>query len=365
MRNYAFGGRSLKSQLKTANKAGMAYTLIIGDDELAKDIVIVRDMSSSEQTPVATDQVVAWLKEPRMTTPDATPMGTASAQTIMKPPERIGILYHPKKPESLVLADQMSERLGDCDCSVWTGSAWDEPEALAHVADLDLIITLGGDGTILRAGAPGQREQRPHPGRQDWGASVFWPKCRRTTGRSRWIRCWPATYWIEERMLLDVTMSRASNPDENHNYMALNDVVISRGGLARLINVQTWVDSSYLTTYRADGVIVSTPTGCTGYALAAGGPILPPELKNILLIPICPHLSLDRPVVLSQGATVAFEVQADHPPILTVDGQFEIHLVDGDHVEVKASPHVGRFLHVEDRDYFYRTLMERLRWRVS
>jgi NAD+ kinase len=279
------------------------------------------------------------------------------------PPERIGILYHPKKPDSLVLARQMAERLGDCDCIIWTGSAWDEPEALDHVADLDLIITLGGDGTILRAARLGSKSSVPILGVK-LGRVSFLAEVPPDGWQEPLDKVLAGEYWIEERMLLDVQMSRAASPEENHRYMALNDVVISRGGLARLINVQTWVDSSYLTTYRADGVIVATPTGCTGYALAAGGPILPPELKNILLIPICPHLSLDRPVVLSQGATVAFEVQADHPPILTVDGQFEIHLTDGDRVVVTASPHVGRFLHVEDRDYFYRTLMERLRWKV-
>ena len=167
-------------------------------------------------------------------------------------------------------------------------------------------------------------------------------------------------------MLLDVVVTRtgdttadrpAAQPDvfqqsSPFHYLALNDVVVSRGGLARLITVEAWVDQSYLTRYRADGVIVATPTGCTGYALAAGGPILPPELKNILLIPICPHLSLDRPIVLSQGATVSLRVHADHPPILTVDGQFEITLADSDQVDVRASEHVSQFVHLRDRAYF-------------
>ncbi len=175
-------------------------------------------------------------------------------------------------------------------------------------------------------------------------------------------------YWLEERMLLDVAVTYDPPPGSptvtrpDHSYQALNDVVISRGNLARMVTVQTWVDHSYLTSYHADGIIVATPTGCTGYALAAGGPVLPPELKNILLIPICPHLSLDRPVVLSQGAKVTLRVEADHPPILTVDGQFEITLTEGDAVEVRASEYVSRFVHMSDRAYFYRTLMERLRW---
>jgi NAD+ kinase len=171
-------------------------------------------------------------------------------------------------------------------------------------------------------------------------------------------------YWLEERMVLDVCVAHGGEPPVNHHYLALNDVVISRGGLARMVTIQTWVDEGYLTTYRADGVIVSTPTGSTGYALAAGGPILPPELKNILLIPICAHLSLDRPVVLAEGATVTLQAYADYAPILTVDGQFEITLAEGDQVEVRASQHVSHFVHMQDRTYFYRTLMERLRWAI-
>ncbi len=282
---------------------------------------------------------------------------------MVKPPQAVGILHHPKKPESLVLASAMAEILRDGGVGVWTGSAWDEPEALANVQGLDLLITLGGDGTILRAARIGASHGVPILGVK-LGRVSFLAELQPDNWREPLQRLLAGDYWIEERMLLDITVARPGNPPENHSYLALNDVVVSRGGLARLITVHTWVDQSFLTSYRADGVIVATPTGCTGYALAAGGPILPPELKNILLIPICPHLSLDRPVVLSQGARVSLEVQADHPPILTVDGQFEIALSEGDRVEVRASSHVSMFAHLQDRAYFYRTLMDRLRWKV-
>jgi NAD+ kinase len=279
------------------------------------------------------------------------------------PPRSIGILHHPRKPESLVLADEMAVFLRSHDCSVWSGSAWDEPEALANVAGLDLLVTLGGDGTMLRAARIGSRHGVPILGIK-LGRISFLAEIQPDDWREPLARLLAGDYWLEERMLLDVSVARSNETSFNHCYLALNDVVISRGRLARLITVHTWVDHSFLTSYRADGVIVATPTGSTGYALAADGPILPPELKNILLIPICPHLSLDRSVVLSQGATVAFQVEADQPPILTVDGQFEITLVEGDRVEVRASPHVSKFVRMLDRAYFYRTLMERLRWRV-
>jgi len=273
----------------------------------------------------------------------------------------IGILHHPKKPDSLVLADQMAEFLRGHGRTVWTGSAWDEPEALANVADLDLLITLGGDGTMLRAARIGSRNGVPILGVK-MGRVSFLAEVQPDAWREPLTKMLTGHYWLEERMLLDVAVNHGREPAANHSYLALNDVVVSRGSLARLITVNTWVDQSFLTGYRADGVIVATPTGCTGYALAAGGPILPPELKNILLIPICPHLSLNRPVVLSQGAAVSLQVEADYPAILTVDGQFEIELAADDRVEVRASQHVSHFVHMQDRDYFYRTLMERLRW---
>jgi NAD+ kinase len=275
---------------------------------------------------------------------------------------RLGLLCQPKKPESLALAERMGDYLRGSGHTVWTGSAWDEPEALAHVADQDVLITLGGDGTMLRAARIGSQYGVPLLGVK-LGKVSFLGEVAPDDWQAPLSQMLQGDYWLEERMLLDVRVLRGGQPPINHSYTALNDVVISRGGLARIVSIETWVDQSYMTTYRADGVIVSTPTGCTGYALAAGGPILPPELKNILLIPICAHLSLDRPVVLAQGATVGLQAHADYAPILTVDGQFEIALAEGDRVEVRASTHVCNFVHLQDRAYFYRTLMDRLRWR--
>jgi NAD+ kinase len=279
------------------------------------------------------------------------------------PPQRFGLLIHPKKPESEPLAEQMRDFLQARGCTVWIGSAWDEPEALAHVRNLDILVTLGGDGTMLRAARIGGCDDIPLIGVK-LGRVSFLAEITPDDWERPLQRILSGDSWLEERMLLDVAVTRACEQPANHSYLAINDVVISRGGLARIVTVKTWVDQSYLTTYRADGVIVSTPTGCTGYALAAGGPILPPELKNILVIPICPHLSLDRPIVLAQGATIGLEAHGDYAPILTVDGQFEIALAEGDRVEVRASRLASHFVHVQDRTYFYPTLMDRLRWRA-
>jgi NAD+ kinase len=177
--------------------------------------------------------------------------------------------------------------------------------------------------------------------------------------REKLPRILTGDFWVEERMMLHAKALRGGTAFDE--YQALNDVVISRGSLARIIRADTHIDGGHLVTYAADGVIVATPTGSTAYALAVGGPIMPPELHNILVIPIAPHLSLERAIVLSEGAVVDLHISTDHEAILTVDGQFALALADGDQVIVRASPHQARFARVQERTYFYKTLMARLR----
>jgi len=136
----------------------------------------------------------------------------------------------------------------------------------------------------------------------------------------------------------------------------LNEIVVSRGHIVRPVHLVTYVDQRYLTTYVADGLIASTATGSTAYALAAGGPILPPELRNILLVPVAPHLSIDRAIILSEGSSVSIMVSTDHQAVLSPDGQVPIGLADGDRVEAYASDHTIRFLRFQDPGYFYRNL---------
>jgi NAD+ kinase len=136
----------------------------------------------------------------------------------------------------------------------------------------------------------------------------------------------------------------------------LNEVVVSRGQIIRPVNITAWVDDRYLTTYVADALIAATPTGSTAYALAAGGPILPPELRNILLVPVAPHLSIDRAIVLAEGSSVSITVQTDHEAVFSWDGQAPIELTDDDRVDVCAGKHTVKFIRFQDPGYFYRNL---------
>jgi NAD+ kinase len=147
---------------------------------------------------------------------------------------------------------------------------------------------------------------------------------------------------------------------------ALNDVVISRGARTHIISLETYIDSDWATTYNADALIIATATGSTAYALACGGPILPPELRNILVVPVAPHLSLERPIVLPEGATIQVIVTPDSQSeiMLSADGIAMGDLCSGDQVVVQASGNVSRFVRLRERNYFYRSLLDRLEPRM-
>jgi len=272
--------------------------------------------------------------------------------------KQIGILHHPKLPESQHLAEEMAHYLEERGVSTWLCSAWDEDEVARCVGGFDLLITLGGDGTILRAARIAAQHSVPILG-LNLGRVGFLAEMELEDWPEKLQRVLTGEYWLEERVMLQAVLWRGG--DALEGFEALNDVVIGRTSLARVVRLATYIDGSYLTTYVADGLIVATATGSTAYASAVGGPILPPELRNMLLIPVASYLSLDRAIVLSEGAKVEVEVSTDHRAILTVDGQIHTELKDADRVAVGASPHTCRFVRLQDRAYFYRNLMKRLR----
>jgi NAD+ kinase len=165
-------------------------------------------------------------------------------------------------------------------------------------------------------------------------------------------------YWIENRMMLQAEHWREQGL--LGSWEIVNEAFIGRGNVVRPVQLLTEVDGHYLTTYVADGLIVATATGSTAYALAAGGPILPPQLRNILIVPVAPHLSVERAIVIHEGSWVRVTVNTDHEASITVDGQPSIELENGDHVFVRAGEHTLQFIRVQDPDYFYRNLTSRM-----
>ena len=272
--------------------------------------------------------------------------------------QAVGVLDHPKIPATSAVAEEISAALRAWGVTVHRAKTWDTPALEAIMPHVNLIVVLGGDGSTLRAA----RVAAPHGvpvSSVNMGRLGFLSEMTPDTWREALARMVAGDYWLEPRIMIHAEVHHNTSPTSGHE--ALNDIVVSRGTLARLVRTEVFVDGSRLTTYACDGLIVATPTGSTAYALAAGGPILPPTLQNFVLVPIAPHLSLDRPVVLSQGSTVEIIVHTDHQAILTADGQNETMLQHGDRVVVRASAHVAQFARVQPPSYFYRTLMSRLK----
>jgi NAD+ kinase len=145
-----------------------------------------------------------------------------------------------------------------------------------------------------------------------------------------------------------------------NQFVALNDVVIGRGAQARVLRLELCVDGDVVTTYTADALIIATPTGSTAYSMAAGGPLLPPQLQNFVVMPVAAHLSLDRALVLHEEAEISIRVDMDHEATLTADGQEGAALESGDQVVITKHDRHAKFVRVDNAGYFYRRLLQRL-----
>ena len=275
--------------------------------------------------------------------------------------KRVGILYHPMKEAAYALAKKVEEFLNSRGLSVWLCSAWEGETARAQVNDTDLILTTGGDGTILRAAQAVIPGPTPITG-INLGKLGFMTELSVDEAIGKLPALLAGEGWIDQRSLLEAELSPA---DEGHEpsrmFYALNDVVVARGAVARVIYVEASVDGELLTTYKGDGVIVATATGSTGYSLAAGGPILNPQAKESLLLPILPHLSATYTLVLPATTAVQLRLDTTHPATLSVDGHMNVPLSSGATITVKRSSNTVRFLRIHPEASFYSSLEQRLK----
>lgn len=268
-------------------------------------------------------------------------------------PKQPVIAAYPRLPEAFKEAQIMSDYLREKGIDAPFGSLYDEAlRKRVRRGEFDLLIMVGGDGSMLRAGnlcAPGKI---PILG-VNLGRLGFLIQIEREEWRQYFDKLLNGDAWIETRMMLHAEHARSG--DLLSSWDALNEVVVGRGQVLRPIRLSVSVDERHLTSYVADGLIASTATGSTAYALAAGGPILPPELRNILLVPIAPHLSVDRAVVLAEGSIVSMQVHGENA-VLSIDGQPSITLLDDDRVDIRAADVTTQFVRFGDPGYFYRNL---------
>jgi NAD+ kinase len=285
-------------------------------------------------------------------------------QLPITPPRKIVIAAHPRLPEARAEAACVLEALRSLGHPAELAPHLHDDDLKNALAagEFDLMLALGGDGTMLRAGLLCAPYGVPVLG-INLGHFGFLMDLQRDDWRERLPRLLSGDYWLEPRMLLNVCQWRDGGC--LGKWQVLNEVVVCRGQFVRPLLLTAMVDGYLLAQYMADGLIAATPTGSTAYAMAAGGPILPPEARNILIVPIAPHMSIDRGVVLPENAHVTITTESSHQAVLSADGQPPIIVEEGDEVRVEATPSPVLFVRFQDQGYFYRNLaryMEQNPW---
>ena len=279
--------------------------------------------------------------------------------------KRIGIIAKGNKPEAIQVVKELIGWLKDHKVECFVDS--DITKAVSHPAldkqemagAVEMVVVLGGDGTLLAAARSLQKKQVPILG-VNLGGLGFLTEITLAELYPMLEAILRGEYKTDERLFLEARVWRKEKVVDT--FQVLNDVVINKGALARIIELKTSVDQEYLTTFRADGLIVSTPTGSTGYSLSAGGPIVYPSLQSIIITPICPHTMTNRPIIVPKEATITVTLcSADQEVFLTLDGQVGFKMELRDRVEVKKGEGFVRLIKSPSRGYF-EVLRQKLMW---
>jgi NAD+ kinase len=270
----------------------------------------------------------------------------------------VGILYHPRVEATLAKAKELESSLAMQGVSTWICSSWEKDTIQTMLEGTDLLLTVGGDGTILRAVQAVIPTTIPIIGINQ-GKLGFMTELDAAEAIQKLPLLFTGKGWIDQRAMLQAELS--SQGQEPRVFHALNDVVMGRGEIARIIRVDATIDGQPLTTYKTDALIAATATGSTGYALSARGPIMHPQSRDILLVPVAPHLSLSYPLVLPETAEIQLRLNTFHAATLSVDGQINIPISNGAIVTIKRSPHITRFFRIRSEKSFYRSLEDKLK----
>jgi NAD+ kinase len=280
----------------------------------------------------------------------------------------VGIVSRPRREELAAVVPPLlawlEERGVQVVCDQETVSCL-KPARQAHPREelpslADMLIVLGGDGTLLAASHLLDERQVPVLG-VNFGHLGFLTEITLADLYAALQSVLDGHYEYDDRRMLRALVRRQGQPDETGD--VLNDVVITKASLSRIIELEVAVDGLFVSSFRADGLIVSSPTGSTAYNLAAGGPILHSRLPAMVLTPICPHMLTNRPLVISDEATVELSLRhaQEGDAHLTLDGQRGFPLLPRDSVRVTRSPRSVRLVKAPGRDY-YEVLRTKLKW---
>ena len=278
-------------------------------------------------------------------------------------PERpfrcVGVYCHPRLPEARELADDVQRWFAPHVDRVWASEPWDPERSTKYLAATDLLICLGGDGTVLRAA----RAAAPHDililG-VDHGRLAFLTELAPETLEAHVPHLLAREFVIEERAMLRAA-PRGAAEDVPGALPALNDVMLGRGTLGQPAYLHVHVNGDLIGVVRADAVVVASATGSTGYSLSAGGPILHPRARSFVLTPVAPHLAAAAPLVLPSDAEIELSLGSEHSGALSVDGQRPYAIAPGGGVQVRRSESMAKFIRFGERPFFPQ-LGKRLAW---
>jgi NAD+ kinase len=248
---------------------------------------------------------------------------------------RIGFAFNPTSEPAMALKDRAVAWAGVHDVDAWADQAADRDGLHRELPGTDVLVVLGGDGTFLRAARAVIRDDVPLLG-INVGKVGFLSKVEATDLEKVLEHLLAGRFGIEPRMALEGRIFRGGAPVEGDRLVALNDIVVARGALARVVRLDTSIDESHLASFVADGLVVASPTGSTGYSFSAGGPILGPTARNLVVTPIAGYLTTIRSVVVGPEAVVRTRVVDAHEALVSVDGREDIPVQVGDIVEVRA-----------------------------
>jgi NAD+ kinase len=268
-------------------------------------------------------------------------------------PKRVGIVHKVSSAEASETELYVRKFLENKHVEVLSG----EPEIGAHA---ELVVVLGGDGTLIHAQSLLAGRPVPILG-VNMGNLGFMTEVPQDEMYSMLELVLAGRAKVSERMKLRVHLHRGGSAERMLDAEVLNDVVISKGAQSRMAELDTRCSGDYVTTYKADGVIIATPTGSTAYALAANGPIMYPTMRGVIIAPICPHMLTQRPLVVPDDENIEILLVNDAEVYLTLDGQKGVTLQRGDRVQVKQSH--NRVLLVRNPQIdFFGILRAKLRW---
>jgi len=274
--------------------------------------------------------------------------------------KNVGIVYQQRTPNAAEMALHLAAQLGR-QFSIWSLPSHTTEELHQHMEETDLVLVLGGDGTILSVAREAALFGLPLLG-VNFGRVGFLTELEPHEVEKQLPLYLDGDCWLDERAMLQAALESEGASEE---FLALNDIVVVRGALPRVVRIKVWIDSHFYNTTVADGMIVSTATGSTAYNLAAGGPILYPQVRGSVLTPIAPHLAADRSLILDPGTAVKLQIFTDgQDGVLSADGQINRNLRDGALVSVTNSPYTTRFLRRRPPTYFYQILTRKLKSQV-